>query len=481
MNYAVIVRILSWVLRTEGLLMLLPCIISLIYGEHEGMVFLVLGVAAMAVGYILSKRKIANESIYQREGFVSVGLSWIVLSLYGALPFVLTGEIPNYLDALFEIVSGFTTTGSSILSNVEALSHTTLFWRSFSHWIGGMGVLVFILMLVPAGSGGTQMNLMRAESPGPDVSKFVPRVRNTAIVLYRIYLGMTLLQILCLAISGMNWFHNLCITFGTAGTGGFGILNASCAPYTPVQQWIITIFMIAFGVNFSFYYLSLTRNFSDAIHMEEVRAYIAIIIFAGLAIAWQLRPRFFTLEETLRAAFFQVGSIMTTTGFSTTDFDLWPSFSKSVLVALMVCGACAGSTGGGMKVSRVVLIMKAIRYELIHLLHPHGVQKIRMDGKIVAGKILDSMFIYIAAYFLIFSLSVVIVSLDNFGFTTNFTAVAATLNNIGPGLAAVGPTRNFAGYGVLSKIVLIFDMLAGRLELLPILILFYPGTWSNRV
>lgn len=255
MNYAVIGRILSWVLRTEGLLMLLPCLIALIYGEWQGLVYLALGVGAIAAGWLLSRKKIANPAIYQREGFVSVGLSWVVLSLYGAIPFVITGEIPVFLDALFEIVSGFTTTGSSILANVEALSHTSLFWRSFSHWIGGMGVLVFILMMIPSGSGGTQINLMKAESPGPDVSKFVPRVKNTAIVLYRIYLGMTLLMIAILAFSGMNWFHNLCITFGTAGTGGFGVLNSSCAEYTPFQQWIITIFMIAFGVNFSFYYL----------------------------------------------------------------------------------------------------------------------------------------------------------------------------------------------------------------------------------
>ena len=480
MNYAVIVRILSWVLRTEGLLMLLPCLISLIFGEKQGAVYLILGVTAMAAGWLLSRRKITNAAIYQREGFVAVGLSWLVLSLYGALPFMITGEIPSYLDAIFEIVSGFTTTGSSILPDVEALSHTSLFWRSFSHWVGGMGVLVFILMLVPSNSGGTQMNLMKAESPGPDVSKFVPRVRNTAIVLYRIYLAMTLLQILCLSISGMNWFHNLCITFGTAGTGGFGILNTSCADYTPAQQWIITFFMIAFGVNFGFYYLFLTRDYTDAFHMEEVRTYLGIILCSGLAIAWQIRSRFFTLEEALRAAFFQVGSIMTTTGFSTVDFDLWPSFSKSILVMLMVVGACAGSTGGGIKVSRVVIIWKSIKFELSHLLHPHGVQKIRMDGKIIAGKVLDSMFIYVAAYFLIFGLSVLIVSLDNFSFTTNFTAVAATLNNIGPGLDAVGPARNYANYGILSKIVLIFDMLAGRLELLPILILFYPKTWCDR-
>lgn len=479
MNYPVIGRVLSWILCTEGALLLLPSLISLIYREDQGMIYFALALLALAIGYVTSRRKIRNRAIYQREGFVSVGLSWVLLSLYGAIPFVLTGEIPSYVDAVFEIVSGFTTTGSSILGDVEAMSHTSLFWRSFSHWIGGMGVLVFILMLMPTNRGGTQMNLMKAESPGPDVSKFVPRVRNTAIVLYKIYLGMTLLMIALLALTGMNWFHNLCITFGTAGTGGFGILNDSCATYTPIQQWIITLFMIAFGVNFGFYYLSLIFRFREALAMEEVRAYVGIILAFGLAITWQIRDRFDTLEQALRAAFFQVGSIMTTTGFSTVDFDLWPSFSKTILVLLMVVGACAGSTGGGVKVSRVVLTCKSIFLELGQVLHPHGVQRMRMDGKSVDSKMLNSIYIFLITYFLIFFLSILAVSLDGFNFETNFTAVAATLNNIGPGLAGVGPTRNFGDYSLPSKLVLIFDMLAGRLELLPMLILFYPRTWMK--
>lgn len=479
MNYPVIGQVLSWILCTEGALMLLPCIISLVYREDQGMIYFALAILAIALGYLTGRRKVKNKAIYQREGFVAVGLSWVLLSLYGAIPFVLTGEIPCYVDAVFEIVSGFTTTGSSILSDVEALSHTSLFWRSFSHWIGGMGVLVFILMLIPTNRGGTQMNLMKAESPGPDVSKFVPRVRNTAIVLYKIYLGMTLIMIALLALTGMNWFHNLCITFGTAGTGGFGIINDSCASYTPIQQWIITLFMIAFGVNFGFYYLFLITRFKEAFAMEEVRAYLGIILASGLAIAWQIRDRFETVEEALRAAFFQVGSIMTTTGYSSVDFDLWPSFSKCILVLLMIVGACAGSTGGGVKVSRVVLTCKSIFLELGQVLHPHGVQRMRMDGKTVDSKMLNSIYIFLTTYFLIFFLSVLAVSLDGFNFETNFTAVAATLNNIGPGLAGVGPTRNFYAYSHLSKLILIFDMLAGRLELLPMLILFYPRTWTK--
>lgn len=479
MNYPVIGQVLRWILCTEGALMLLPCIISLIYREDQGMIYFALAILAIALGYFTGRRKVKNKAIYQREGFVAVGLSWVLLSLYGAIPFVLTGEIPCYVDAVFEIVSGFTTTGSSILSDVEALSHTSLFWRSFSHWIGGMGVLVFILMLIPTNRGGTQMNLMKAESPGPDVSKFVPRVRNTAIVLYKIYLGMTLIMIALLALTGMNWFHNLCITFGTAGTGGFGIINDSCASYTPIQQWIITLFMIAFGVNFGFYYLFLITRFKEAFAMEEVRAYLGIILASGLAIARQIRDRFETLEEALRASFFQVGSIMTTTGYSSVDFDLWPSFSKCILVLLMIVGACAGSTGGGVKVSRVVLTCKSIFLELGQVLHPHGVQRMRMDGKTVDSKMLNSIYIFLTTYFLIFFLSVLAVSLDGFNFETNFTAVAATLNNIGPGLAGVGPTRNFYAYSHLSKLILIFDMLAGRLELLPMLILFYPRTWTK--
>lgn len=478
MNYPVIARVLSWLLCTEGVLLLLPCIISLIFGEDQGMVYFALALVAIAGGLLTSRRKLPNKAIYQREGFVAVGLSWLLLSLYGALPFVLTGEIPSYVDALFEIVSGFTTTGSSILKDVEAMSHTSLFWRSFSHWIGGMGVLVFILMLIPGGEG-TQMNLMRAESPGPDVSKFVPRVRNTAMVLYKIYLGMTLVQIALLAATGMNWFHNLCITFGTAGTGGFGILNDSCASYTPAQQWIITIFMIAFGVNFSFYYLFLLKKVGEAFRMEEVRTYIGIILAAGAGIALQIHGRFDTWEQTFRAAYFQVGSIITTTGYSTVDFDQWPSFSKAILLLLMIIGACAGSTGGGVKVSRVVLVCKSVKLELEQLLHPHGVQRVRMDGKLVDRQMLNSVFIFMITYFLIFALSVLAISLDDFSFETNFSAVAATLNNIGPGLAGVGPARNFSAYSDPAKLILTFDMLAGRLELLPMLILFYPKTWRK--
>ena len=470
--------VLAWVLKVEGYLMLLPCLISLVYREREGGVYLILAVIAIAAGELLSFRKPKHMELYQKEGFVAVGLSWLLLSCYGAVPFVLTGEIPFYIDALFEIISGFTTTGSSILPDVEALSHVSLFWRSFSHWIGGMGVLVFILMLIPS-SGGLHMNLMKAESPGPEVSKFVPRVRNTARILYRIYLVLTLAQIVILLLTGMHWFDTLCLTFGSAGTGGFGILRDSVASYTPLQQWIITIFILCFGVNFSFYYLIRSKKPRDAFRMEEVRAYFVIVLAAVGVITWNILPMYKNTGESLRHAAFQVASIITTTGFTTADFNLWPSVSRTILVALMVCGACAGSTGGGIKVSRLVLIIKSIRNELTHMVHPRSVRKIRMDGRVVGDQTLRSLYVFMIAYFLIFAAAILAISFDGYDFETNFTAVAATLNNIGPGLGAVGPVGNFAAYSPFSKIILCICMLAGRLELWPVFVLFYPGTWKR--
>lgn len=482
MNKQVIGWIIAWVLKLEGYLLLLPCVIACIYRDTQGWVYLVFAFVAIAAGNILSSRIPKNMEIYQREGNVAVGLGWITISLYGALPFVVTGEIPNYVDAVFEVVSGFTTTGSSILKDVEALSHTSLFWRSFTHWIGGMGVLVFILMLLPA-RGGSHMNLMKAESPGVEVSKFVPRVKNNAGTLYRIYIGMTLIMIAALLISGMNWFDSLCITFGAAGTGGFGVLNTSCASYTAVQQWIITVGMIAFGVNFTFYFLLLTRHGKEALKMEEVRVYIAIIVGAAVLIAFNIHHAFPGLYEnwgkTFRDAFFQVGTIITTTGYSTTDFDLWPSFSKTILFFLMIFGACAGSTGGGIKISRLILAVKTIRSQLYQIVHPRGVKQVTMSGHNVNPKTIRSCCMFLVAYFAIFGLSILLISVDGHDFETNVSAVAATLNNIGPGFGDVGATCNFSFFSVFSKIVLIFDMLIGRLEIIPILILFYPRTWRT--
>jgi trk system potassium uptake protein TrkH len=481
MNRAMIRYVTSWILRIEGLLLCSSVIIGLIYREYDVLPqYLIVIAGCEALGFLFSKKP-EDSRIYQKSGYITVALAWIVMSAVGALPFVMTGEIPNYIDALFEIVSGFTTTGSSILKDVEALSHASLFWRSFSHWIGGMGVLVFILMFIPV-KGGSQMNLMRAESPGPDVSKFVPRVHNTASILYKIYIGMTIGQIVCLLIARMPWFDTLCITFGSAGTGGFGILNSSCASYTPVQQWIITIAMIAFGVNFSFYFLLLYHRPKEAFKMEEVRAYILIILASIAMITVQLLTQthmYHGFSEAVRAAAFQVGSIITTTGFSTTNFDLWPSFSKWILVLLMICGACAGSTGGGMKVSRVIVLLKTLKKELFQIVHPRSVRKVMLDGTTVEHSILRSINVFTAAYFLIFGLSILLISFDGFSMETNFTAVAATLNNIGPGLAGVGPASNFSAFSPFGKIILIFDMLAGRLEIFPMLLLFVPSIWQR--
>ena len=479
MNYAMIRYILAWVLKVEGAILSLPCIIALMYQEKEGISYLIWMVVCLAIGFLGSVKKPKNTEIYQKDGFAAVAMSWGVMSLFGAIPFVMTKEIPSLIDALFEIVSGFTTTGASILTDVEALSHTSLFWRSFSHWIGGMGVLVFILMLIPV-KNGSQMNLMRAESPGPSVSKFVPRVRNTAILLYKIYIVMTIVQIVLLLLTGMQWFDAMCISFGSAGTGGFGVLNASCAAYTPVQQWIITVFMILFGVNFTFYYLILCKKAGAAFGMEEVRSYFVVIAVAIGIITWNIGSMYSSFSEAFRNASFQVGSIITTTGFSTTDFNLWPELSKYVLVLLMFIGACAGSTGGGIKVSRMLLLVKTIRKELQSIAHPRSIKKIKMDGHPVEHEVMRSINVFFITYMVIFAVSVLIISFNEFSLETNFTAVAATLNNIGPGMDLVGPMSNYAAYGVVSKAVLIFDMIAGRLELFPVLILFCPSTWKKR-
>ena len=479
MNYAMIRYILAWVLKVEGAILSLPCIIALMYQEKEGISYLIWMVVCLAIGFLGSVKKPKNTEIYQKDGFAAVAMSWGVMSLFGAIPFVMTKEIPSLIDALFEIVSGFTTTGASILTDVEALSHTSLFWRSFSHWIGGMGVLVFILMLIPV-KNGSQMNLMRAESPGPSVSKFVPRVRNTAILLYKIYIVMTIVQIVLLLLTGMQWFDAMCISFGSAGTGGFGVLNASCAAYTPVQQWIITVFMILFGVNFTFYYLILCKKAGAAFGMEEVRAYFVVIAVAIGIITWNIGSMYSSFSEAFRNASFQVGSIITTTGFSTTDFNLWPELSKYVLVLLMFIGACAGSTGGGIKVSRMLLLVKTIRKELQSIAHPRSIKKIKMDGHPVEHEVMRSINVFFITYMVIFAVSVLIISFNEFSLETNFTAVAATLNNIGPGMDLVGPMSNYAAYGGVSKAVLIFDMIAGRLELFPVLILFCPSTWKKR-
>ena len=473
MNFSIIRYIIGVLLKTESVLLLLPSLVSLIYHESCGLVYLGCAAACALIGFILNLRKPKSTVFYLKEGCVATALSWIVLSFFGALPFRLSGEIPSFVDALFETVSGFTTTGASILTDVEALSHTALFWRSFTHWIGGMGVLVFILAILPM-TGASDMNLMRAESPGPSVGKLVPKIKQTARILYIIYFGMTVLEFILLVCGKMPVFDSLCLSAGTAGTGGFGILNSSVGSYSPYCQWVITVFMILFGINFNFYYYLLFRQFKKALGMEEVKHYLSVILVATVIISINIADRFGSVLTAVRHSAFQVGSIITTTGFSTMDFDAWPSLSKGVLVLLMFVGACAGSTGGGIKVSRITIMIKSMFRELTTYIHPKSVKKIKMDGKSVDNDTIRSVHVYFTTFMIIFTASIFAVSFEGHDLVTNFTAIAATINNIGPGLAKVGPSLNFSFWSKPSKFVMIFDMLAGRLELFPMLILFHP-------
>ncbi len=484
MNYKMMGRFLSQTLFVEVLFMIPALLISLFGGETDSVRGFMLAIAATAafalILYLLCKT--APNALNARDGFVCVGISWIVMSLFGCLPFVISGAIPHYIDALFEIVSGFTTTGASILARPADLPMGILYWRSFSHWLGGMGVLVFLLALNPGDGkgGGFTMHLMRAESPGPNVGKLVPKMRKTAMILYLIYIGLTVLNVLFLLLGDMPFFDAVCTAFGTAGTGGFGIRNDSLTSYSPYLQNVTTVFMILFGVNFSCYYLLLLGQFKSVFKDEELRLYIALILGSIALIAWNLRDIYGTIEETLRHAAFQVSSIITTTGFSTADFDLWPSFSKMILLGLMLIGACAGSTGGGIKVARVLLLFKSLRRNIRQVLRPSSVQVIRSNGQVADEKIIGNTNAYLSAYVIILFISVILISLDGFSPTTGISAVFACFNNIGPGLEAVGPACNYAGFGDFSKIVLILDMLAGRLEIFPILILLSRSTWRQR-
>ena len=480
MNLKIVFYYLGWVLNIEAVLMLLPCAVSLVYGDGMLPYFLVTMIICTVIGFMTAHKKPADTVFYAREGFLTVALTWVMLSFFGALPFWFSRQIPSLVDAMFETISGFTTTGASILSDVEALSPSLLMWRSFTHWVGGMGVLVFVLAILPLAGGGYSMYLMRAESPGPSVGKLTPKVKNTAKILYLIYLVMTVLQMILLLIGGMPLFDSLATSFGTAGTGGFGIWNDSIAHYNSYYlQGVITVFMILFGVNFNVYYLLSIRKWKEALQCDEARVYFGIIACSILVITINIRAMFPTLFDAFHHAAFQVGTIITTTGFSTVDFDQWPELSKTILVGLMLVGACAGSTGGGMKVSRLIIWFKEIRKEIASLLHPRSVKVLKTEGKVIEPSVVNSVNAYFIAYFFLYAASVLIVSLDNFDFTSNFTAVAATLNNIGPGLGAVGPTCNFGGFSILSKLVLMFDMLAGRLELFPMLLLFSPSTWKK--
>ena len=432
MNYSIVLYILGCVLKFESAFLVLPALVGLIYREHASVSYLAVAVLCLILGVLLTHRKPRSTNLYTREGFVAVALSWIIMSIFGAIPFVLTGDIPFYVDALFETISGFTTTGSSILTDVESISKASLFWRSFSHWIGGMGVFVFIMAILPM-MGGSTMNLMKAESPGPSVSKLVPHVKDTAKILYGIYIAITICEATILRALGMPLFDSLTTTFGTVGTGGFGIRNDSIAGYSPAIQITITVFMILSGINYTAYFYILTGKIKELFKIEEVRWYLAIIFGSVAVITWNVRSLYPTFSETLRHAFFQVGSIITTTGYATTDFDLWPALSKTLLVTLMFIGACAGSTSGGIKVSRILILLKTIRKELSLIIHPRQVKKIRMDGHPVDHETLRSANVFLVVYFVLLLTSMLLISVDEFDFSTNFTSVVTVLNNIGPG------------------------------------------------
>lgn len=487
MDYGLVFYILGQVLKVESALMLFPLAVSIIYKEGTStyLIWLFVSIISLVLGIILSIKKPKGRPLNLRDGNICVGLTWIVMSVIGTLPFVLTKDIPNFIDAFFETVSGFTTTGASILPKVEVLRRSTMFWHSFTHWIGGMGIFVFIMSFLPL-LGSSTIHLMRAESPGYSVDRMLPRLKDTAKDLYKIYLFITALMISVLFFCKMPFFDNICLTFGSLGTGGFAVKNDSIASYTSLQQNIIMIFMIFSGVNYSVYFAMKRRDFKSAVKNEEVRWYFLIIIMAAILIFLELsgfnqnRTVYFRISDALKHSFFQVGSIITTTGYSSTDFDLWPSLSKAVLLMLMMLGACAGSTGGGFKVSRFLILAKEIKSEMRAMFHPNSVRKIRLSGTVISSEAVRSVNVFTAIYIMIFTSSIVLISVDNFNITTNISAVAATFNNIGPGFSIVGATGSYAGFSAFSKLVLTFDMLCGRLELLPMLTLFAPVAWKRR-
>lgn len=484
MNVKSISRTVGLILLITGIFQLFPLLIAVIDREPRNILAYIesLCLILLVGSALLLFSRGGNRMFSAQEGFAATGLSWIFMSAFGALPFFLSGQIPSYVDAFFEMVSGFTTTGASILTDVEALSRCNLFWRSFSHWLGGMGVLVFLLAVVPGArkNGGTGIYLMRAESPGPSVDKLTPHLRQTAMILYGIYILLTALCIGCLLLGGMPVFDSFCIAFGTAGTGGFAIKNSSMGGYSYFLQTVVTVFMFLFGVNFSLYYMLLLRKFKAVFKNEELRLYFGIAAGSIVLIAINIGRMYNTVYEAVHHAAFQVVSIMTTTGYGTVDFEQWPAFSKAILLSLMFIGASAGSTGGGLKVSRVLLLMKSIRRTIRKALHPRRVQPVYMDGRAVSEEVCDNVNAYLAIYCVILVLSFAIISVDGFSIGTNFSAVASCFNNIGPGFELVGATQNFSIYSDLSKIILSLDMLLGRLEIFPLLLLLSPDTWSRR-
>ncbi len=478
MNITMIFYLLGWLLNTVAALMILPFTVSIYYGENCGKYFLLCSLVMFMVGLFLTRKRPKYTKFYAKEGFVITALSWILLSITGCLPFFLSKSIPSFTNALFECISGFTTTGASILHEVESLPRCMNFWRCFIQWIGGMGVIVFMLALIPL-SGGQDLYLMKAESPGPNVGKLVPKIQKTAYYLYAIYFALTMLQIISLVIAGMPIFDSVCTSFATTSTGGFGVKNDSICGYSPAIQYVTTLFLFLSGFNYNFYFFVWIKRFRDAISMQEIKLYIAIFFGSIAIITANIFQTGYTLEESFRHASFQVGSIMTTAGFSSADFDVWPGLSKSILVLLMFIGGCAGSTCGGIKVSRILIYLKTVKKEIAQLCHPRNVKVIKIDGKPLAHNVLRSANIFLIVYMMIFVCSTLLISVDEFDLVTNFTAVASALGNIGPGLSLVGPTRNFDLYSGFSKYVLMFDMLAGRLELFPLLVCLSPSTWKK--
>ncbi|MGN0636861.1 MAG: TrkH family potassium uptake protein [Huintestinicola sp.] len=477
MNFRMIKYILGWILVFETLFLLIPLITAAVYGESCITAILLSIAVCLAVGGLLILKKPKNTELYSREGFVIVSMSWIVLSIFGALPFFFSGAIPNFIDALFETVSGFTTTGASILSEVESMPKAMLMWRSFTHWVGGMGVLVFIMAFIPL-SGGQNIHIMKAESPGPSVSKLVPRVKTTALILYSIYFVLTLTEFVLLLFGGMSVFEALNTALATAGTGGFGIKNDSLGGYSPYIQIVVTVFMVMFAINFSSYYFIISGKLKEAFN-KEVRVFLTIVLSAIAIITFNVRGLFDSIGEALRHVSFTVASIISTTGFSTVDFDVWPELSRTIIVLLMLVGGCAGSTGGGIKVTRIIILVKGLAKELEVMIHPKQLKKISVDSKPIEHEVVRSVNSYMVCYVLLFMASAALISIDGHDLITNFTAVSAAVNNIGPGLELVGPTQNFSFFSPISKLVLIFDMLAGRLELFPMLLLFSRATWKK--
>lgn len=480
MNKRSIIYILGWVLIVESVAMQIGTVTSLIYGEKEAIYFVATGVVCAILGVLAVKvKKPKNMVLYQKAGFAATALSWILLSLAGCMPFWLSGEIPHFIDAFYETVSGFTTTGSTILNDVEALSKGMLMWRSFLHWLGGMGVIVFLLAIIPKLGGQQNIFLMKAESPGPIIGKAVPRMRNYATMLYGIYIILTALEFILLLFGGLNVFEAINTSFSTAGTGGFGIYNSNAAAFDSYYvQMVIAVFMLLFGVNFSVYLCLIARKFKQSLKFEELWIYLGIVAASTAIIAFNISS-IYKPYDAFHQSFFYVSSIISTTGFGLTDVNKWPELSKTVIIILTFIGASAGSTGGGFKISRIILLFKEVRKEFSLLVHPRNVKLVKMDGKAVNHDIMRTTSMYLVLYIGVFAISFLLVSIDNMDFTTSFTAVAANLNNTGPGLGAVGPVGNYADFSILSKIVFIFDMLAGRLEIYPLLLLFAPSAWKK--